>query len=312
MTGLRAGQSMTSTSRWSKKAVVLRAVWGRALPWTYTKLRQNTPVAHGNIWFLRIWMYRCRFMAPSTRTSSLLPPWWIAPHTMTDGTRFPSLGWTQASISLSPCLTRIRTAPSLWYRENRDSSLKIQCLHCLRSHIPTLKRFWAWRLVAVEIGAIENWHYYYYYYSVPPPHSWRCRLCSKVSLGHLAGRRDQYPAARSRLRMVRTDICLQNRRIICIRRRGAVMKQFILTIRSSWWSSPGVEIFIERPHFLWCGRPVSRLRRKSLQMHPWDTPSILATSRWKLPFANNLTIHCCICSGKFCGMIPCKSSKKYQ
>ena len=26
------------------------------------------------------------------------------------------------------------------------------------------KRFWAWRLVAVEIGAIENWHYYYYYF----------------------------------------------------------------------------------------------------------------------------------------------------
>ena len=37
------------------------------------------------------------------------------------------------------------------------------------------KRFWAWRLVAVEIGAIENWHcyyyhyyyYYYYYYFLP-------------------------------------------------------------------------------------------------------------------------------------------------
>ena len=25
-------------------------------------------------------------------------------------------------------------------------------------------RFWAWRLVAVETGAIENWHYYYYCY----------------------------------------------------------------------------------------------------------------------------------------------------
>ena len=37
------------------------------------------------------------------------------------------------------------------------------------------------------------------------PHSrWR-RLCSKASLGHLAGRRDQYPVARSRLQMVRTS-----------------------------------------------------------------------------------------------------------
>ena len=133
MSGLRAGQSMTSTSCWSKKAVSC-AVWGGALSWTYTKLRPNTSVAHGNIWFLRIWMYWCRFMAPSTTTSSLLPPWWIVPHTMIDGPRYPSLGWTQASISLSPCLRRTWTWPPLWYKENRNSSLEIQCVHCLRSH----------------------------------------------------------------------------------------------------------------------------------------------------------------------------------
>ena len=132
------------------------------------------------------------------------PPWWITPHTMADGPRFPSLSWTQASISLSPCLRRTRTRPSLWYREIRDSSLKIQCLHCLRSHSVCLL-----------------------------PHSRRRRLSSKVSLRHLAGRRDQYPAARSRLRMVWTDIRLKNRRIICIRRRGTEMKRFVLTIRSS-------------------------------------------------------------------------------
>ena len=112
---------------------------------------------------------------PSNTTSSLLPTWWIAPHTMIDGPQFPSLGWTQALISLSPCLRRTWTRRSLWYRENQDSSLKIQCLHCLRSHTLCLL-----------------------------PHSRRRRLCSKVSLGHLAGCRDQYPAARSRLRMVRT------------------------------------------------------------------------------------------------------------
>ena len=43
----------------------------------------------------------------------LSPTWWIAPHTMTDVPRFPSLGWTQASISLSPCLWCTRTQPSL-------------------------------------------------------------------------------------------------------------------------------------------------------------------------------------------------------
>ena len=37
--------------------------------------------------------------------------------------------------------------------------------------------------------------------------------------------------------------------------------------------SRGVEILIEPPRFLWCGRPVSRLRRKILLMHPWDPPA---------------------------------------
>ena len=106
---------------------------------------------------------------------------------MTDGPRFPSLGWMQALISLPPCLRRTGTPPSLWCRENRDSSLKIQCLHCLRSHTLCLL-----------------------------PHSRRRRLCSKVSLGHLTGRRDQYPVAWSHLRMVRTDIRLPNQLIICI------------------------------------------------------------------------------------------------
>ena len=244
MSGLRAGQSMASISCWSKKAAVSCAVWGGALSWTYAKLRPT-----------------------STTTSWLLPPWWIAPHTMTDGPRFPSLGWTQVSISSSPCLRRTR------YRENRDSSLKIQCLHCLRFHTLCLL-----------------------------PHS----RGDKVSLGHLAGRHDQYPAARMCLRMFRSDICLPNRWIIYKRRRGAEMKRFILTIPSSWRSSRGVEIFIELPRFLWCGRLVSRLCRKIMLMHPWDTPSILVTSRWELPSADNLTIRCSTCCGKFCGMIPLK------
>ena len=129
-----SSQSMTSTSCWSKKAAVSRAVWGRRSSWTYTKLRPNTPVAYGNISFIRIWMYWCRLMAPSTTTSSILHPWWIAPHNMTGGPWFPSLVWMQASISLSHCLQRTQTRPSLWYRENQDSSLMIQCPHCLRSH----------------------------------------------------------------------------------------------------------------------------------------------------------------------------------
>ena len=53
-----------------------------------------------------------------------------------------------------------------------------------------------------------------------------------------------------------------------------------------------MEIFIEPPRFLCYGRPISRLRRKILLMHPWDKPSIMATSRWDLPSAYNLTIRC--------------------
>ena len=104
--------------------------------------------------------------------------------------------------------------------------------------------------------------------------------------------------------MVQTDIRLPNWRIICIRRRGAEMKQIGLIIWSSWRFSRGVESFIEPRCFLWCGRPVSRLCHKILLMHLWDTPSILATSRWELLSADNLTIRCSICCGKIVGHDP--------
>ena len=203
----------------SPKRLPCHALYGARLCHGDTHNYVQTPRCPRHILFLRIWMYRCWFMAPSTTTSSLLPSWWVAPHTMTDRPQIPSSGWTQASIGLSPCLRHPRTRPSLWYRENRDSSLKIQCLHCLRSDTLCLL-----------------------------PHSRRRRLCSNVTLGHLAARLDQYPAARSRLRMVRTDIHLPNRRIICICRLRAEMKQFILTIWSSWRSYCSVVIFIENFH----------------------------------------------------------------
>ena len=152
-------------------------------PWTYTKLRPSTPVAHGNICFLRIWMYyRCRPRpAPPP-----LPP-------MAGCTPYQDWWATISFIRLDAGTNHLDpTVAVVW--GNWDASVKIQCLHCLRSHILCLL-----------------------------PHSRRRRLCSKVSLGHLAGRLDQYPAVKSRLRMVRTDIRLPNRRIICIRRRGVQM-----------------------------------------------------------------------------------------
>ena len=66
--------------------------YGRGIVLDVQKVTSKHPVTHGNIWFLRIWMHGCRFMAPSTTTGLLLPPWWIASHTMTDRPRFQSLG----------------------------------------------------------------------------------------------------------------------------------------------------------------------------------------------------------------------------
>ena len=165
MSGFRAGQSMTSTKR--LPCHVLYGAWhclGRTQSYVQTLpspmatlIPQDLDVpmpVHGSI-----------------HHDQLTTPPIVDCTPYHDGPRFPSLGWTQASINLSPCLRRTRTRTSLWYRENGDLSLKIQCLPC-------------------------------------HTHSRRRRLCSKVSLGHLAGRRDPYPAARSHIRMVRTNIHL--------------------------------------------------------------------------------------------------------
>ena len=81
-------------------------------------------------------------------------------------------------------------------------------------------------------------------------HSWRRRLCTKVGLGHMAGRQDQYPAARSCFVTVRAVMCLPKRKIIYILRRGAEMRWIILTIWSKWWASRAVNIFCLPPRLL--------------------------------------------------------------
>ena len=86
----------------------------------------------------------------TSATISLLS-WWIALHTMTEGPWSPSIGWMHAFISPSP-------VPPQW-NVKRDSSLKTQCLHCLRSHLLCIF-----------------------------PHTWLYRPWPKVNLGHLAGR----------------------------------------------------------------------------------------------------------------------------
>ena len=148
---------------------------GRGIVLNVHKVASKHP--RRNTRFLRIWMYRCRVMAASTTTNSLLPPMGGC-NPYHDWRAMISIIGLDAGINQHlPLHTAHPGRPSLCYREKRDSSLKKQCLHCLRSHTLCLL-----------------------------PHSRRRRLCSKVSLGHLAGHRDQYPAARSRLQIVRTNI----------------------------------------------------------------------------------------------------------
>ena len=100
MSGLCAGQSMTSTSYCLR--MVSRAVWGVALSWACTMFRSKTSVAQGSIWSRRSLMWCWRLRVPYS-TISLLP-WRIAPHTMTEGPWLPSISWVHASIGPSPCL----------------------------------------------------------------------------------------------------------------------------------------------------------------------------------------------------------------
>ena len=51
------------------------------------------------------------------------PPCWIAPHTMTDGPRFLSLGWTQPSISLFPLAYSAPEAVSEWFELTSASQI---------------------------------------------------------------------------------------------------------------------------------------------------------------------------------------------
>ena len=100
-------------------------------------------------------------------TTSLLPPKWNSPHIIMDGTTLPSVCYTQASIYLSPSRLRTRIRPSLRYSLKQDSSEKTQYFH------------W-WRSQSCCHRAC----------------CWQRRRCWPVSLGHLAGLREGYPAVK--------------------------------------------------------------------------------------------------------------------
>ena len=110
------GQSMASTSCWSRNATMSSATCGEAL---YSLIQSSdraslSPmVAYGPPESGCI--DACALSYPGWPGYSS-HAWWIAPRTITDGLRFPWVSsWMQASISLSPCLWHTRALPSLWY-----------------------------------------------------------------------------------------------------------------------------------------------------------------------------------------------------
>ena len=74
------------------------------------------------------------------------------------GTRYPSPSSVPSPLTFSRAIWRHICLIS--HIHNCDVTFLSYCVFSVWYQ----KRFWAWRLVAVEIGAIENWHYYYYYY----------------------------------------------------------------------------------------------------------------------------------------------------
>ena len=81
------------------------------------------------------------------------------------GTRSPSPSSVPSPLTFSTAIRRHICLIS--HIHNCDVTFLSYCVYfpsfCLVS-VWYHKRFWAWKLVAVEIDAIENWHYYYYYY----------------------------------------------------------------------------------------------------------------------------------------------------
>ena len=159
ISGLRAGQPMTSISCCTRKAVMSRAVWGMALSWTYTKFhpkKARRPMKH---------TVAEKYFAALAVDGSIQ---YTAP-TM-DGTRHHNWGATVNVRGLdariyqsSPCLRCTVARPSSVLNSVKwDSSLKIERLQCLRC-----------RLLCIITQT-----------------RWRC-LWSKVNLRQLTGRLDR-------------------------------------------------------------------------------------------------------------------------
>ena len=167
----------------------------------------------------------------------------VAPSAMIDWAPehdwFPWFGWMQSLINLSDCLRCTQALPSLWYRENLNSSLKMQCLQWRKSQNAPLAPF----TMTSPMHQSQSWTF------------------------------DRTPELiSSSQESVRAIMCLPKSHIICILTWGAEMKRFILTIQCKWWSSQGVDIFCWPSCFLWLSRPHCPLCCRTLLAQPCAMP----------------------------------------
>ena len=117
-----------------EKVVVSHTVWGVALSWTHTFSFVQKPM-----------MQRWRLKVPSSTTRSLLLPWWMTPHTMSE---LPSVGLVRACISLFPCLQRTRAQREA--RRHRKSHFLCVLLHT------RLRRLWSKFNLGHLAGCLER------------------------------------------------------------------------------------------------------------------------------------------------------------
>ena len=228
------------SSRWTpfrcKKLSAILARWGLALSsWNmafWPIWRRYGTTCGRRISSMQI--YRRPFKFPGTMPKAVLL---IPAHIMTLPPLYAVVGWTEGSKCLSPLRRHTRIRPSIFCRQNLDSSKNRTCYHCCRFHLSC--RAHSWRL-----RALWRWE------------SW----------GFLAGFLELNPYARTLFLIVCTEMppapgprC----RLNILYRLGPSTKRRLATVTAMYRSSPWVVTF-GRPDLGWLETvSVARWRSRS-------------------------------------------------
>ena len=134
-------------------------------------------------------------------------------------------------------------------------------------------------------------------------HKRRWRRWSWVSLGHLDGRLEWYPAATKRLWTVWAETLHPVRQIISTLIFDDERNLFLLMGWIWAWFSVGVVILKRCPCDLWIALLVSRTRRRTLAMPRCDTPVFFDITLWESPRPENQTMSSRISGGILASII---------